>query len=159
MRTEHSGITGKIVERELFGEIKQERRETPHHWPYYDYEASVILVKNLQPFDPTDPEPDFANAVHYRVAEQLSLDLDQLRFYTAINSPLDHYHGVDGWFELAVTGQRVTIDLTTNPQKGDYKANIIFTVPYDGLDRKVDKEQFNSYVEELVRLAVEAFKL
>ena len=121
----------------------------------------MTLVRKAQPFDPTDPEPDFANAVHATLFERLGLVADQVYFYTAVNSPLD-YKGTDGWFEVHRPNRGmtyVTVDLTTNPNKADgYKADIVFLVPAEGLDRRVDRKEFKEFIEytnKLVDLIIE----
>ncbi len=44
-------------------------------------------------------------------------------FYTAVQSALDYFHGVYGFFEYR--GVIVTIDLTTNPYKCTGKADLV----------------------------------
>lgn len=162
MRYESSGITGGIAEEELVGKSRYE--EITHiaksHFEYSTRGSALNLIRDMQPFDPTDPEPDFANAVHYYIFEKMGIDAEQLRFYTAVGSPLDKFHGVDGWFETGDGNnmKMVTIDVTLNPNKSDgYKADIIFLVPNGGLDRKVDKEQFIQYSEDLANQVVTKF--
>lgn len=140
-------ITGKTVEQELFGRSERLGR-TPE---YLKYRQAMDLVRKLQPGDPKDPKSDFAYEVFVTVEKLLAIKgEDKLSFYTAIDSLLDHMHGVDGWFELA-DGRRVTVDLTTNPNKATGKADIIFLVPLDGLDRTTDVTQFNAYAQELAQ--------
>jgi hypothetical protein len=138
-------ITGKTVERELF--------ETVEHAPeapsYLRYREAIELVRTLQPGNPKDPKPDFAYEVFVRLERLLGIEnQERLSFYTAIGSALDHYHGVDGWFELDDGGQ-VTVDLTANQNKTAYKADIVFHIPGDGLDRTVDAAQFEEHARAL----------
>jgi len=44
-------------------------------------------------------------------------------FYTAVGTPFDYYHGVDGFFEF--DGKVVTVDTTLNKEKRHAKADII----------------------------------
>lgn len=120
-RLEKMHYTGRFFETDNFGESR-----CKHPEQYQKYSDAIADVKNNQPGDPTDPKPRFANNLHTEVATELGLgdDLSQLRFYTAIGSALDHYHGVDGFFEFGEA--RVTMDITQNPAKeGGYKADII----------------------------------
>lgn len=162
-RYESSGATGGIVEEELFGKslYEKETHLDMEHYEYFSKRNSFEVLKDMQPFDdPTEPDPDFANAVHCYVFEGLEIDAKDLRFYTAVKSPLDRFHKVDGWFEIG-EGRKttmVTVDLTLNPKKGEYKADIVFLVPEGGLDRKVDKKQFIQYSEKLAEEVIEFFK-
>ncbi len=164
MRFEGPGATGGIVEEELFGKSNFERanRIESSDYKYANMRISFEVLKNLQPFDKTDPTPDFANTVHYHVFEGLGLDAEDLRFFTAVKSPLDRFHGIDGWFEIGDEGdpKRVTVDITMNPNKDTgYKADIIFLIPKGGLDRKVDKEQFLEYSQKLADEVMAFFKM
>ena len=165
-RFEKSGITGKIVERELFGESKYKERtgeRSPEEFSFYRYNSCLDLLKKMQPFSPIDPKPDFAKTVHQLIYGRLGLDARQLRFYTAIESPFDIKHGVDGWFEVSLrpnTYLRVTVDLTTNPDKAlrKFPADIPnFLVPHDGLDINVDREQFLEYSNSLAEQVADIF--
>lgn len=154
--------TGRIIETELFGETRenQERR----HGQYVTYAASLEIVRLTQgDNDPTDPARPFANDLHATVAEELSPDdYSRIRFLTAIGSPLDRWHGVDGLFEFESedgTATITTIDLTTNPEKDVYKADVIIQVPSDGLDREVDKDQYGEAVISAAQKVIEAFQL
>jgi hypothetical protein len=136
--------TGTTVERELFGKAEKLAR-VPE---YLKYKQAMEVVRKLQPGDPTDPKPDFAYEVLIQVEGKIPDGKDRIRFYTAIGSMLDHWHGVDGWFELE-DGRRVSIDLTTNPQKETHKADIVFLVPHGGLDRAVNEAEFLEYTGKL----------
>ena len=154
--------TGKIIEAELFGGTRE--KEGRRHNGYLTYASSLEVVKATQGNnDPTDPEWPFANDLHATIAQELCPDAyDQLKFYTAIGSPLDFYHGVDGVIEFSVEGGDallVTIDVTTNPEKDAYKADIIVQVPFDGLDREVDKDQYGEAVIAAAQQVIEALKL
>jgi hypothetical protein len=162
MRFEHSGATGGIVEEELFGKSQY---EGVTHLDYSDYKyitwrGSFDMLKEMQPSDPTEPAPDFANTVHYYIFEGLGIDASDLKFFTAVKSPLDKFHGIDGWFEIGEGRnlKRVTVDITLNENKDEHKADIVFLIPNGGLDRKVDKEQFLEYAQALSNRVVEFFK-
>ena len=153
-RFEGPGSTGGIVEQELLGKSQYERitHKDSTDFEYIPYGRALAILKDMQPFDPTEPEPDFAYTVHSLIYDSLGLDASDVRFYTAVKSPFDRFHGVDAWFEVDAGGQRkiVTVDVTMNANKEDgHKANIIFLVPNGGLDRKVDKDQFMEYSTRL----------
>lgn len=151
------GFTGGIIERELLG-----KSELPEAYKdiYLPYKKALEVARKMQPFDPTDPKPRFANDLHATVAEGLGIeDYGRLKFFTAVGTPLDVKHGVDAFLELKVDKQthRVTLDVTTNPQKGDkHKADIVFFVPPDGYDltNKEDKIAYSSKIEEVATAVI-----
>lgn len=165
-RFEKSGITGKIVERELFGKSLhskyEQNEEVGGYWERYDFERRLEILKRLQPFQSIEAAPDFAKTVHTLASDKLKIDPKVLRFFTAVESPVDWMNKIDGWFEIKIKDGpmlRVTIDITTNPEKAlpKYPADIPdFLVPSDGLDRKVDENQFleysNSLADEVVMI-------
>lgn len=162
MRFERSGVTGGIVEEELFGKSNFERitHIDSTDFGYIPYRKVMSMLKDMQPFDPSEPEPDFAYTVHSIVYDSLGIDASDLKFYTAVKSPFDFFHGVDGWFEINKDGKKtlVTVDVTLNFNKEDgHKANIVFLVPNGGLDRKVDKDQFMEYSKNLAGEVIEFF--
>ena len=94
---------------------------------YVPFNRSMMVVKAHQPWDPSDPEPRFASDLHASVALALNLDdWSELRFYTAVGSPLDFFHGIDCFFEFR--GLIVTIDLTVDPKKLVGKADLVLNV-------------------------------
>ncbi len=141
---DYNGPQGNLVDSNMFGGTKKtEEQMKTGNIEYQQYEDSIKFVKDNQIGEPSDPSAWFANDLHATIAEELGLeDYGQLKFYTAIGSSLDKYHSIDGFFELQVDPEnpddvvRVTIDLTTNPEKNDYRADFIILVPREGLDRK-----------------------
>lgn len=90
---------------------------------YVSFQQALWLVENNQPWDPTDPSTRAAEDLHCQVALALGLeDFTELSFLSALGSPLDLFHGVDGLFEWK--GGIVTIDLTVDPNKVNYKADL-----------------------------------
>lgn len=120
-RLERMQYTGRFFETDNFGESLAQDAG------YTEYVPALEDVKKNQPWDPADPKPRFANDLHAEVATELlglEGDWSEVRFYTAIGSALDHYHGVDGFFEFG--DARVTMDITQNPAKeSGYKADFI----------------------------------
>ena len=152
-RFERSGMTGKIVERELFGKSLYEERTKEHapDFTHYTYLRSIDVMKKFQPSSSTNPKPEFANYVRLKVCELMGLSRESVRFYTAIESPFDLFHKVDGWFEIKhqVQNNRVTVDLTTRPEKDSTKSDILFHVPIEGLSHAVDESEFLIYSNSL----------
>jgi hypothetical protein len=98
---------------------------------YMKYRESFQWCLKHQPtgWDPTDPPTRASSDLYSEVAlamEEVIGDFnwEELRFYTALRSPLDEKHGVDGWFEFR--GRVVTVDITENRAKEfGYKADVI----------------------------------
>lgn len=150
---------GKILESELLGETKrdiaifQEMHETP---TYMKYRESIDFVKKHQRANPLDPKRFFPKSLRNGLKEDSSLNVtteDQLAYYTALNSPLDQYHGVDAFFEYKNEGKTiiVTFNVTANSNKDRYKADVILSIPSDGLDPSDPKysQAISDYVEQI----------
>jgi hypothetical protein len=162
-----TGYTGKIIEREILGKIEKERsKERPDVFEnlektYLPYKKAMEAVKRMQPFDPSDPEPGFANDLHATIAERLKLeDYSRLRFFTAISSHLDIWHGVDAFFELDSKEKKiiVTLDVTSNPNKDSCKADVLVEIPSEGLDPKEDRIEYMEKIEEVADKVVSLIK-
>jgi hypothetical protein len=95
---------------------------------YIPYQQAMRLARAAQPYDPCAPSRDGARKLHGAVAKELKKVLGlvedrELRFYTAVRTPLDDLHQVDGWFEFE--GWVITIDLTISDRKDQAKANVV----------------------------------
>lgn len=114
------GYTGRLFEEEVLGTLhivwSRER--------YVPFVEALRLAKVNQSWDPSDPSLRVANDLHAEVALALGLDdWRELRLFSAVNSPLDFFHGVDGWFEFR--GRVVTMDVTVNRRKLSAKADLV----------------------------------
>jgi hypothetical protein len=160
---------GKIVERQMLGETKKKNLHLENYPEkkrnelmaalnenaYLPYQKSMDLVKKMQHSETPGALPTlFAKDLYVAVARKLKIkELAELRYFTAVNSPLDKYHGVDAFFEYLDKENnkliQATLDITTNPEKGeDYKADVIMLVPGDGIDSKVDKKEYLEYINK-----------
>lgn len=150
---------GKLIESELLGETKKEiavfdqLHETDS---YMKRRQSIEFAKTHQRGDPFNPKRFFPKSLRDGIKQDESLNItseDQLAFYTAVNSPLDRYHGVDAFFEYKTDGKyiTVTLDVTTNPNKDSYKADVILAIPSEGLDPSDPDYQttISHYVEQI----------
>ena len=116
------GYTGKIFESEVLPSLSDSWKDEG----YFDEERSFECVRNHQEWNPSDPNNKVANELHYKVAEKLGLDdVNELKFYSALHSPLDKYFGIDAFFEI--NGALFTLDLSINPHKDVAKADIVVT--------------------------------
>jgi len=160
------GVSGKIYEAEALGSgVAQSRwfdraRELgANEKGFLPFEKAVELAREFQPGDPTNPTTDFPNDLRLAIIERLEerglLEAnkeDSVKFYSAIGMPLDIYHGVDAFIEVADNEgdiYRVTLDETTNPKKlsEGYKANLVFAPPPDAVQDQ------DAYLAEVDRLA------
>ena len=160
--------TGEIAQSELLG--KPEREEADE-LSYKPYKTAMDVARKTQAYlssdskySPSDPEPRFANDLHATIAEKLGVDnYDDLRYYTALGTELDRFHGVDAFFELDIQGSTepiiVTLDLTLNPDKDEYKADTILFVDEDQLDIEYNKQGYDELIKDSADKIVRAFRL
>lgn len=114
--------TGHLFEREVVGQCL-----ALSDGSYVSYRQAEQMVLRSQPWDPSDPGTRVGNDLHAQIALALGIDdWSRLGLFTAIGSPLDQFHGVDAIIVLRTDRgcKKVTVDLTTNPTKGEYKATI-----------------------------------
>src|SRR3990167_10601589 len=113
-----SGYTGRLFEEEVL-------LRCHFSWKgYVPFRESVRLVEANQPWDPADPSTRGASDLHTQVAMALELeDWGELRLFSALKTPLDVFHGIDAFFEWR--GRVVTLDLTSNQKKDEYKADLM----------------------------------
>ena len=153
------GYTGHLLEQESFGEPLLSEEEKKRYMKYGD---AMNLLKEKQAFEPSDPEPRFANDLHASVAERLGLeDYGKLKFFSSVGSPLDIYHGVDAFLELeGKDGKKhvVTMDISGNPNKNKGKADVLINMPFEGLDPKEDKEKYMEKISETTNEIAEKLK-
>ena len=116
-----TGLTGRLFEWSVLGKALT----TPENLlGYLPFKKAMALAKKLTCWNPTDPEPRQANNLHFYVCEALKVeDYSKVRFYSALGTPLDFFHGVDCWIEY--DSRVVTIDLTANGHKDYHKADVV----------------------------------
>ena len=159
--------SGRLNERDVFGEFKMtdEARKAfrlaANERGYVVYNKAVELVRTFSTEDPTNPQKPFAKELRMAVIEALGLeddeDMDRIRFYSAVGTVLDIYHGVDGWIELQLDEEPailVTLDVTLNKQKTDHKADIIVQ---EISDPSQDANKFEQDVEHYASQVIERF--
>ncbi|MDO8592846.1 MAG: hypothetical protein Q7R92_03720 [bacterium] len=149
--------TGHLIERELFGGAKPEKNAELKD-RYVKYRDAVNIAKERQPIH----ETEFSISLRSKIGEIMEFGIDKIKIFTAIGTPLDKYHGVDAFVETDLSQGRkvvVTLDVTQNPNKGDnYKADIVFFVPSDGIDQELDKAGYDEIVNEVAQQVVDRIK-
>lgn len=106
----HDGYTGHLFEEEVLGICKASYRG------YMSWRDAAELVRKNQPLKKTR----VATRLEVEVGRQLG---EVVRFFTAVRSVMDVFHGTDGFFEFR--GLVVTIDVTMKSDKDSGKADLI----------------------------------
>ncbi len=164
--------SGTLNERDMLGEFKASPqaiarlREIASDRGYVSYNKAMDFARQFSEKDPTDPEKPFANQLRSALIEELDLEtdeeMDRLKFYSAVGTPLDVFHGVDAWIEyVSPSGARVvvTIDVTLNTNKSSHKADVIVQeIPnmMEDKDKFLDEiyDKYAPMVAEYLREAV-----
>lgn len=168
--------SGRLNERDVLGEfkatpegIKAYRAAVDKHG-YMTFRDAMDLVRRYTKEDPTNPSQPFAKELRLAVIEQLGLedekDMDRVRFFSAVGTPLDVFHGIDGWIEFVPDQgppRIVTLDATLNPGKEEHKADIIIQeVPDPTEDEKkflgLVYDTYAPQVSERLRTAITIMK-
>lgn len=141
----------KEINKEVFEELSNSHR--------FRFSDAINLVKGSQP----KHLPFFAKNLEKQLATDMESELGsedvQLDFFTAINSHLDRGYGVDGFFTIKTEFGEVilTIDLTSNPNKVNYKADYILTVPDGGFDEIEERKEIIDFNKEEARKLTEMY--
>ncbi len=133
---------------------------------YLPYHQAQALIREFNPDDPTNPKQDFARDARLAICDALELDeedMDSVKFYSAVGTALDIYHGVDGWFEIDCEDLKaghlhaeVSLDVTKRADKLDegHKADVMI-----GDVAAPDDEAYltavDKYAGEITRVMIE----
>lgn len=164
--------SGELHEFFLLGEVRHESREYQEELKrrglnkesYVPFKEAFELVKMFQPIDretkkpqdPTHPKESFPKDLRVAIADALGLttieELNRVKYYTAVGSHLDTFHGVDAFIELEgkTPGESriVTFDVTLRTEaaaKKGAKANVII--------RELNPEDIKKYLKEVDEIA------
>lgn len=132
------GYTGKMNERDFIGEVDVRNpaylaavASAQRPDGYVPFRAALRLAKQHQPWDPTQPEKEFSRDLRLEIIDRLDLDVeayDRVKCYTAVGTPFDVLHGIDGFIEIedpaTRTVRRITFDLSLR-DKGGQKADLL----------------------------------
>lgn len=157
--------TGKIYEADFLGEVElppeffnAEKKIIRDRRGWYQNDNDIFeLVKEFYPDDPTNPKKELGRELRIEVIDALGLnpdEYDRVKFFTTVGVPqIDRKLGVDAFLEFDDPKrgtQRVTIDITQNPQKvaEGHKADVIVgELP----DPEFEDEAYAEAVQELAR--------
>jgi hypothetical protein len=115
---EWSGVTGSQFEEEFISIAKM---KVTWNGEYMSYHRSMDLIRRNQ-----EPNSALCEAgIKFRdaIASRLNVGIEEVRVYGSLHTCLDEKHGVDMFIDFR--GMTITVDLTSNPQKAGYKANVI----------------------------------
>lgn len=159
--------SGRLNERDVFGEFKMTDeakkafRSAAEERGYIAYSKVIDLIRRFPSEDPTNPQKPFAKELRMAVIEALDLedeeDMARIRFYSAVGTALDIFHGIDGWIELQLEEGPpvlVTLDVTLNTQKLEHKADIIIQ---EITDPSQNEDRFLEQVEQYALQVIERF--
>lgn len=131
--------SGRMYEADLLGDFKPTKefvaklRAIRTETGYVERGKILDLIRRHPSEDPTNPGKPFAYELRLATAEAMGLeddaDLDRLKFYTAVGTPADVFHGIDAWIEFESKRGNdsviVTLDATKNPNKEEAKADLV----------------------------------
>ncbi|MBI4714269.1 hypothetical protein HY771_03755 [Candidatus Uhrbacteria bacterium] len=161
--------TGRMNETDVFGRFRPSKdfedayRAIAKENGFVAYKTALDLVRKHTDQDPVNPIQPFAKELRIAVIDALSLEteeqMDRLKFYTAVGTAADIFHGIDGWFEYTDDdGNKiiVTLDVTTNPKKETWKADVIIQ---EVADPSEDENRFIADAERYAKEIVKQFEV
>lgn len=131
-----SGYTGKIFERELFGEFdtsdpayqaelkRLTRIDEKGDW-YVPFADSVYLVRKFAKGDPTDPDKTFLRDLRLEVLDAIgrkkTLPDDAVKAYVSVGTPLDLKHKADAFLAIKLNNHEeiIRLDASVRPEKAE----------------------------------------
>lgn len=117
-----SGYTGQLFEDEVLGSCVVS-------WSgYMAFKEAKRFARDNQPKVMCNHACRFRQAV----ASVMSVELEKVSIFTAVGTPLDKFHSIDGWFEF--DGLTVTFDVTLSTHKVRYKADVVVHLAHPEAD-------------------------
>lgn len=161
-------ISGFEAEEALLGQkldwekILQKHEITAEKRPFQAWQQ---ILENVYPENPFMPAKKWGKDLYDAVAKKLEIDVDtddtkNLRFYKTLGTDLDRM-GIDCFFTLTNPQTKretsFTIDLTTRPQKDEYKADI--TVQANEIpNHRTNETEYIKYMENLAEIIAKELK-
>lgn len=144
--------------------------EKPGFNYWMNYRDSMELAKKFQPIDKSDPEKKRVDPANPRapllrdikeaLIDQMDLsdkEADELKLYTAVDTPLDYLHGTDAFIEYK--GIVVSIDITKKMSGTGKKADVIITEELPAPDDPDTEDEYLARVDDIAASVKSAFKL
>lgn len=113
---------GEDVERAVLGSPKKKEENNE----YVPFQEAIRQVKEDQPspFERSLIVKELRN----KIAANCTDKTEAVKFFTAVGTPLDIYHGIDAFFEQGL--RRVTLDISMR-EKRSFKADVLMKVDMD----------------------------
>lgn len=169
---ERSGYTGRIFERELFGEFDASdpayqaelkrlmRVDVRGNW-HVTFDDSVYLVRKYTKDNPTDPSKTFLRDLRLEILDALGrrklLPDDAVKAYVSVGTPLDLKHKADAFFAIKQNSHEeiIRLDASIRPEKAEAaaageKGAEIFVGEHDVPDAVQEPDK---YLEAVARYA------
>jgi len=170
--------TGHLFEWQFIGEVDTTSREYQKELKklqegaaeegvingFIPREKAIELAKKFQPFDPTHPNKPFARDIRISLLDLMigknmitdsEEDQDRVKFYTAVGTPLDKFHGTDAFIEFKNSDDKkylITFDLTVRKNISKAKSDVIvFELP----DPNIEEEKIK-YLASIEKYANKA---
>ena len=129
-----SGYTGRLFEYEFCGKVVDAVVGSPRYKAWVKAAEEVACTFTQDPeanpckWDVTDPD-GLCSDLFYYVATALGVDMADLSVYPCFGTSFDYHHGIDLFFKFEEC--LCTVDLTINPNKDSYKAEVMVTPETD----------------------------
>lgn len=134
---------------------------------YHKAKNEIIgFVKRHQPIERN--EQNVSREIEDMVKSKLrdkGVNILNVRFYTAVGSPLDYQYGIDGWIEITDSSGKnkmITFDLKTgNYSDSNIQADIMLKldVREDGFTAKQTLKELFDFTNKVVEIYIEKNKL
>lgn len=126
------------------------------YWPYLPYNKAMRLAEASQKTSQTGNNGFILKQVCEKIAEILLNDKSRsclIERYSALETPLDHWHGVDGF--IRINNVVVTFDASKHPSKGEdgIKADI-FIGEFPDPDDEKEKDLYKEYIKSIAMATV-----
>lgn len=136
---------GADIEQAVLGTLSiplRERRD--------EYLAYADAIEYAKKYQPSQLERSKIIKGLRQLVTELSEDTEHpVKFYTAVGTPLDIYHGIDAFFEQ--NGRRATIDISLK-DKESLKADVLMKVSFDNDGRpELGTQEMHRVADEIAR--------
>lgn len=171
--------SGKVSEYFFLGEVRQteayirELKKTQNERGYVSWKDSLRFARKFSPYDPTDPhDKPFLNDLRIAFIDELGFteekDINRVKIFTAVGSPLDVWHGIDAFIEVEDGNGRTSKiigfdakEMADSPETREHvhekKADIIIFMK-DIPDAETEGKEYVAKMDEIAKEAAQVFK-
>jgi len=150
----------EVAQKEAFGDSMSEKELKTMNYEYYKNAMDLVKAKGKE----TEAITEFSKELKKKIAKKISIEERQIKIINAVGTPLDKYHGVSAWVEIAeqsIVGGKViiTLDIFADEENRREKADVIFQKPECGFSPKVDDEEYNETLSSVAENIINKFKI